>query len=651
MLTFIGTKDLQAHLAQRGVAAVVADMARLLAEDFGRWAEFDKAARLASHTSLGVIELMPISDGRRYAFKYVNGHPRNPAAGLLTVVAFGVLADVQTGYPLLLAELTLTTALRTAATSALAAQHLARRGSRSMALIGNGAQSEFQAIAFHHLLGIDELRLYDVDPQATDKLVRNLRDYPGLRTVRAGSVAEAVRGADIVTTLTADKSRAHILTPEMLEPGMHINAVGGDCPGKTELHPDVLRRGKLVVEYEPQARVEGDLQQMPADHPVTELWQVLNGQTLVRTDASDVTIFDSVGFALEDYSALRYLKQYVVRPDSRQLDLIPELADPKDLYGMALGRKDSGPALQLIGAPTDMGANVRGAAWGPDALRLAGVAQALAGSQRRVIDHGNLSGPATPGLAADTGWRHLDEVSAWCGAVHGAVAQALRDEHVPVLLGGDHSLAIGSISAVVQHCRAVGKSLRVLWFDAHADCNTADTSPSGNLHGMPVACLLGHGPAALTQLSGATALRPSELKLIGVRSIDAAERALVQDLGFEVLDMRYIAEVGLHAAMTLALAGVDEHTHLHVSLDIDCLSPDIAPGVDTPEPGGLDQHDMQTALQMIAATGRLGSADVVEFNPLRDVHGQTAALVVDLLAQLFTAQTSRPGPAAAHLNS
>jgi len=259
------------------------------------------------------------------------------------VTAFGVLADVDTGYPLLLSELTLTTALRTSAMSALAARRMARGDCRSMALIGNGAQSEFQAIGFHHMLGIRELRLYDVDPAATAKLERNLRTLglPGLRVVRCASAAEAVGGADIVTTVTADKRNATILTPDMIEPGMHLNAVGGDCPGKTELHADILRRSdaRVVVEYEPQSRAEGEVQQMPADFPVIEFADVVAGRASGRAHEREVTIFDSVGFALEDFSALRYLHRLhsEARGACTGIDLVPELGNPKDLFSLLRG--------------------------------------------------------------------------------------------------------------------------------------------------------------------------------------------------------------------------------------------------------------------------------------------------------------------------
>jgi ornithine cyclodeaminase len=338
MTRFIDVPALSLLLQRKGVAPLMAELGECLREDFLRWEDFDKSARVASHSTQGVIELMPVADAQCYAFKYVNGHPVNTSRGLYTVMAFGVLAEVASGYPLLLSELTLTTALRTAATSAMAAKALARPDSRRMALIGNGAQSEFQALAFHSQLGIDEIVAYDIDPAATAKLQRNLAAFPALKVRRAASVAEAVRGADIVTTVTADKSRATIITPEMIEPGMHINGVGGDCPGKTELHADVLRAARIFVEYEPQTRAEGDIQQLPPQHPVTELWRVLGGTAAGRQHRAQLTVFDSVGFALEDYSALRLLHRLALALDiGKEVELVPPADDPKDLFRHSRG--------------------------------------------------------------------------------------------------------------------------------------------------------------------------------------------------------------------------------------------------------------------------------------------------------------------------
>ena len=336
MTRYIDVTDLSHLVARKGLTTCLEEMAEYIRQDYLRWHDFEKCARVANHSPDGVIELMPASDANLYAFKYVNGHPKNTHNGMLTVMAFGALGDVDTGKPLLLSEMTLTTAIRTAATSALAARYLARPGSRSMALIGNGSQSEFQAIAFHALLGIEELRLYDLDPQATAKLAANLAAYPGIkRLIVAGSVAEAVRGADIVTTVTADKAYATILTPEMIEPGMHLNAVGGDCPGKTELHRDIVERARVIVEYEPQSRIEGEIQQMPADSPVTEFWQVVKGDVQGRESAAQVTLFDSVGFAIEDYSALRYVLDVARALEiGSEIELVPHLKNPKDLYAL-----------------------------------------------------------------------------------------------------------------------------------------------------------------------------------------------------------------------------------------------------------------------------------------------------------------------------
>ena len=342
---YLSAPDVIALVQRKGIEACLRGIADYIHADFLRWGAFDKSARVASHSRDGVIELMPIADDQTYAFKYVNGHPKNTRWGLPTVMAFGVLADVATGAPLLLSELTLTTALRTAAMSAVAARALARPGARTMALIGNGAQSEFQALAFHHLLGIDTLRLFDTDPAATAKLQANLQGTAGLRTVACTSTAEAVRGADIVTTVTADKTNATILTPDLLAPGMHINAVGGDCPGKTELHADVLRQAQVFVEYAPQTRIEGDIQQLPPDFAVTELWEVLAGQRTGRASDAAVTVFDSVGFALEDFSALRFLRDAATELGMGQpMALIPALTDPKDLFGLL--HPHSSPALR-----------------------------------------------------------------------------------------------------------------------------------------------------------------------------------------------------------------------------------------------------------------------------------------------------------------
>ncbi len=302
------------------------------------------------------------------------------------------------------------------------------------------------------------------------------------------------------------------------------------------------------------------------------------------------------------------------------------------------------PAMQhlvtLIGAPTDIGAGHRGASMGPEALRVAQLGPTLEQHGVQVKDRGNLSGPANPWLPPVNGYRHLNEVVAWNQTLHDAVLAELRDGRLPMVLGGDHCLGVGSISAVARHCREVGKKLRVLWLDAHADFNTSELTPSGNLHGMPVACLCGHGPQALVEMSGAVpALQPKWVRQIGIRSVDAGEKRFVHQVGLEVFDMRYIDEMGMRHTMELALATLDAQTHLHVSFDVDFLDPDIAPGVGTTVPGGPTYREAQLCMEMIADTGRLGSLDVMELNPALDLRNKTAELAVDLIESLFGKST------------
>jgi arginase len=298
------------------------------------------------------------------------------------------------------------------------------------------------------------------------------------------------------------------------------------------------------------------------------------------------------------------------------------------------------PAISLIGAPTDIGAGDRGASMGPEALRVAGLSEALSARGLDVIDRGNLAGPFNPWQPPVDGYRHLDDVVAWNRAVMHAVGAELARQRLPILLGGDHCLAIGSIGAVARHCREHGKRLTVLWLDAHADFNTSEITPSGNVHGMPVACLCGFGPYALTELSGsAPAVTPDRFRQIGIRSVDAGERRLVRDVGLEIFDMRYIDEVGMKRVMEEALLNIGEKDHLHVSFDIDFLDPSIAPGVGTTIPGGPNYREAQLCMEMIADSGRLGSLDIMELNPALDVRNQTAKLAVDLVESLFGKST------------
>lgn len=334
MVPFVSVADMMKLVNTIGPAQMLADLAEYIEADFLRWEQFDKTPRVAAHSSEGVIELMPTSDGEIYGFKYVNGHPANMARGFQTVTAFGVLSRVDNGYPILFTEMTVLTALRTAATSAVAAKYLAPKGAKTMAMIGNGAQCEFQALAFQKILGIETLRLFDIDPAATAKAAHNLADS-GMKIIQCNSSQEAVAGAQIITTCTADKQYATILTDNMIGAGVHINAIGGDCPGKTELHRDILLRSDIFVEYPPQTRIEGEIQQLDPDHAVTELWKTIAGTEQGRTSPEQITLFDSVGFATEDFSALRYIHDQLDKSDHYvELDMLADPDDPRDLFGM-----------------------------------------------------------------------------------------------------------------------------------------------------------------------------------------------------------------------------------------------------------------------------------------------------------------------------
>lgn len=334
MVLCVDATHMREWIGERGIEPIISDLVERMEQAFSRWMDFERAPRVASHSQHGVIELMPTSDGEHYAFKYVNGHPMNPSVGLQTVSGFGVYADVATGYPLMFAEMNLLTALRTAATSAMAARYLARPDSRVLALIGTGSQSEFQTLAMRAINGIASVRIWDVDPAAMDKFERNMAGR-GVDIYRASGAADAVAGAGIITTCTADKTNATVLTDDMVSPGVHLNAIGGDCPGKTELDEAILHRSRIFVEHEPQTRIEGEIQHLPATHPVEALWRVVAGETPGRTNDTEITLFDSVGFAIEDFVALAYLRDDVKGTRfAGDVDLITSPEDPKDLFSL-----------------------------------------------------------------------------------------------------------------------------------------------------------------------------------------------------------------------------------------------------------------------------------------------------------------------------
>ncbi|OIN06591.1 ornithine cyclodeaminase [Oceanisphaera psychrotolerans] len=334
MVPFVSVENMMNIIRDIGVETLLLELSHYIEEDFKRWEQFDRTPRVASHSDVGVIELMPTADSEIYSFKYVNGHPKNQAEGFQTVTAFGVLSNVNNGYPVLLSEMTILTALRTAATSALMAKYLAPKSSKVMGMIGNGAQCEFQALAFKKICGVETVKLYDIDPAATEKAATNLRDL-GLNVIPCSTAKAAVEGVDIITTCTADKRYATILTDDMVPAGVHVNAIGGDCPGKTELQKEILQRSDIFVEYTPQTRIEGDIQQLDKNHPVTEMWQVITGQAEGRQTADQITVFDGVGFATEDFSALRYIRAQLERTGHYvELDFLADPVDTRNLFGM-----------------------------------------------------------------------------------------------------------------------------------------------------------------------------------------------------------------------------------------------------------------------------------------------------------------------------
>lgn len=332
---FVSVQAMAEIIHDYGIEQCMTDLVDALEQDFSRWDKFEKSSRFASHSKDGVIELMPVSDGEMFACKYVNGHPINTKRDLQTVAAFGLLSDVDTGYPILLTEMCILTALRTAATSALVAKYCAPKNAQTLALIGNGAQGEFQAMGMKAVVGISKVRLYDVDPAASEKIARNLADT-GLEITICKTVEEALEGADIITTCTADKKNATILRDDMVKKGVYINAIGGDCPGKTELDANILLRADhVIVEFEPQTRIEGDIQQLSQDFPVTEFHRLVNGEKEIRANENNLVVFDGVGFASEDFTALVFLRNLLREQEGYDiLDLIPQQADPKNLYSV-----------------------------------------------------------------------------------------------------------------------------------------------------------------------------------------------------------------------------------------------------------------------------------------------------------------------------
>ena len=318
-----------------GIERCFVELVEALRQDFSRWKDFEKKPRIPTHLPDGVIELMPICGPDYYAYKYVNGHPNNPQQQKLTVAAMGMLSDVSNGYPVLISEMTLLTALRTAATAALATHYLARPDAKQALIIGTGSQSEFQILALKATTQIDTVYYFDQDPQAMDKFSKNLSRFD-LKRIPVEDLAATTAVADIIVTATATKAATRVIETAWLRPGVHINGIGGDCPGKTELDPALLSRAKVVVEYLPQSAIEGEIQNLTGD-VYAELWELTTGLKTGRETPEEITLFDSVGFALEDYTVLKYF--YGLSESmgvGASVPLIPDLMDPKNLFSLLL---------------------------------------------------------------------------------------------------------------------------------------------------------------------------------------------------------------------------------------------------------------------------------------------------------------------------
>ncbi len=341
MTTIITIPDLEQLIAQHGFKAFYRDLLQYLKDDFKRWNEFHKVPRPAAHFPGGVIELMPIWDDQYFNYKYVNGHPNNTKSNLLTVVAFGCLSNGMSGYPLLLSEMTLLTGIRTAATSALASDLLSKPNLTSMGIIGTGAQSEFQVLAHRLIRPIDTVYYFDRDPHSMLRFHNNL-ERTELKLVRCSSAEETVRNTELIVTATAAPGHHEVIKDAWVKPGMHISGIGGDSPGKTELAAATLKRSKIFVEFLPQTEVEGEIQQLTPEERTQyvrgELWELITGQKKGRESPNDITLFDSVGFALEDYSILRLVldlsRRYYI---GTELPIVPQLTDPKNLISLLGG--------------------------------------------------------------------------------------------------------------------------------------------------------------------------------------------------------------------------------------------------------------------------------------------------------------------------
>lgn len=619
-----------------GLKAFFKTLNKNLTQDFKDWQSFQKSSRHAVYVDNGVIELMPVCGKKLYSFKYVNGHPENIKLHKPTIYACGLLAEVASGEPLMISEMTLLTALRTAATSALASSYMARSDSKILSIIGCGAQSDFQVLAHHALFNLKEVRYFDLDPKAMQRFANNLQNET-FKLVAGKDAQSIVSGADIIITATAAKKKQKVLNYSWLEPGQHICGIGGDSPGKTELDVNILKNSKIVVEYFPQTAHEGEIQNLGKNakkHVYAELWELVSGKKKGRKNAKEITLFDSVGFALEDYSILRLI--YDLAPKyqiGREVALVPDatnLPETKDLFKLIKPTPSSPNSVTILSYASGLAANNIDCGLGP--LYLYQHQQELFRELSFPLKWHPAIIPTTPEQRSDI----VRIVTAVNTALAEEVTATINSHEKFCVLAGDHASAIGTWSGAAHAYRKQG-DIGLIWIDAHMDSHTPETTPTGNIHGMPVAHLFGYGIKSLKEiLDKEPKLKPENICFIGIRSYEEGEASFLTKLGVKVFFMPDVQQQGLANIFKMALEHVNKHTFgFGLTIDLDAMDPTDAPGVGCPEKGGILSSDLLDTLNKAEVNYPFVGLEITEYNPIQDKNQKTAKLVASLLEAVY----------------
>lgn len=635
-MLLIEIQHVQQLINSMGLKSFFKALIKNLQQDFKNWTNFDKSPRHAIYVDKGVIELMPISDKKLYSFKYVNGHPENIKKHKPTIFACGLLASVATGEPLMISEMNLLTALRTAATCALASSLMAKPKSKILAIIGCGAQSEFQVLAHHTIFNLTEVRYLDLDKKAMQRFANNLKDE-SFKLIPAKDAKSMLKGADIIITATAAPGKHKVLNYSWLEPGQHICGIGGDSPGKTELDVKILKHSKIVVEYFPQTVHEGEIQNLGKNvkkHVYAELWQLVSHKKKGRKNSKEITLFDDVGFALEDYSVLRLVydlaTQYQI---GTAINIIPNatsLPDVKNLFHLLKKITTPNKNINIISYASGIAANNIDCGLGPLYLHQ---------HQHNLFKDTTFSASWQKALVPEITSTPLDLpaiVTKLNTELALSVNNSINNQQKFCVLGGDHSCAIGTWSGVAYAYRKQG-DIGLIWIDAHMDSHTPETTPSGNIHGMPAALLLGYGIKNLAQiLDNYPKLKPENLCFIGIRSYEEGEASLLKKLGVQVFYMEDIQKHGLRQIFKKALMHVNKNTcGFGLTIDLDAIDPLEAPGVGCRETGGMSAEDLIHTLNSAQANFPFVGLEITEYNPLKDEHQKTAKLVPALMEAVY----------------